>query len=161
MQIKLYLTTSRLSGKPGCQENLGVRKIWMSGKSGCQENLDVRKIWMSEKSGCQQNLDVRKIWVSGKSGCQENPGVRKIWMSGKSGCQKNLGILAIFRLSRRSVFIQTLPSREQGEYKVTNSSWKLVSMDRGTGSRNRELPKIGDEGRGDLVIASSHFQSNP
>jgi hypothetical protein len=27
---------------------------------------------------------------------------------------------AIFRLSRLGIFMQTLPSREQGEYKVTN-----------------------------------------
>jgi hypothetical protein len=36
---------------------------------------------------------------------------------------------AIFRLSWRSVFIQTLPSKEQREHEVTNSSWKLASMD--------------------------------
>jgi hypothetical protein len=40
---------------------------------------------------------------------------------------------AIFRLSRRSIFTQTLPNREQGEHKVTNSSWKLASLDRGAG----------------------------
>ena len=40
--------------------------------------------------------------------------------------------------------MQTLPSREQGEYKVTNSSWKLASMDRGTGC---PPPKMADEGR--------------
>ena len=40
---------------------------------------------------------------------------------------------AIFRLGRRSVFMQTLPNQEQGEHKVTNSSWKLASMDQGTG----------------------------
>jgi hypothetical protein len=40
---------------------------------------------------------------------------------------------AIFRLSRRSVFMQTLPNREQGEHKVTNSSWNrlLAPKDRG------------------------------
>jgi hypothetical protein len=47
--------------------------------------------------------------------------------------------VAVFRLSRRSVFMQTLPSREQGEYKITNSSWKLASMDRGTSCL---LPKM-------------------
>ena len=36
---------------------------------------------------------------------------------------------AIFRLSRWGVFIQTLPSKEQREHEVTNSSWKLASMD--------------------------------
>jgi hypothetical protein len=36
---------------------------------------------------------------------------------------------AIFRLRRRSVFIQTLLSKEQREHKVTNSSWKLASID--------------------------------
>ena len=30
---------------------------------------------------------------------------------------------------RRSVFIQTLPSKEQREHEVTNRSWKLASMD--------------------------------
>jgi len=40
---------------------------------------------------------------------------------------------AIFRLGRRSVLTQTLPNQEQGEHKVTNSSWKLASMDQGTG----------------------------
>jgi hypothetical protein len=68
------------------------------------------------------------------------------WFTENEGLDPGMAA-AIFRLSRRSVFIQTLPSREQGEYKVTNSSWKLASMDRGTGSRNKELPKIGDEGR--------------
>ena len=33
------------------------------------------------------------------------------------------------RLSRRSIFIRTLPSKEQREHEVTNSSWKLASMD--------------------------------
>ena len=52
----------------------------------------------------------------------------------KRGFTENEGLdpgmaAAIFRLSRRSVFIQTLPSKEQREHKVTNSSWKLVSMD--------------------------------
>jgi len=42
--------------------------------------------------------------------------------------------------------MQTLPNREQGEHKVTYSSWKLASMDRGTGCL---LPKMGDEGRGE------------
>jgi hypothetical protein len=45
---------------------------------------------------------------------------------------------AIFRLSRRN--------REQGKHKVTNSSWKLASMDRGTSCL---LPKMVDEGRGE------------
>ena len=36
---------------------------------------------------------------------------------------------AIFRLSRRSVFTQTLPNKEQREHKVADSSWKLASMD--------------------------------
>ena len=45
--------------------------------------------------------------------------------------------------------MQTLPSRGQGEYKVSNSSWKLArieELDRGTGCL---LPKIGGEGRGE------------
>ena len=46
---------------------------------------------------------------------------------------------ATFRLSRHSVFTQTLLSTEQTECEVTNISWKLFSMDYRTGSRNRLL----------------------
>jgi hypothetical protein len=54
---------------------------------------------------------------------------------------------AIFRLSRRSVFIQTLPSKEQREHEVIAlGSWQawIEELDRGTGYL---LPKIGNEGR--------------
>jgi len=60
------------------------------------------------------------------------------WFTENEGLDPGMAAV-IFRLSRRSVFMQTLPSREEGEYKITNRSWKLASMDRGTGSRNRLL----------------------
>jgi hypothetical protein len=57
---------------------------------------------------------------------------------------------AIFRLSRRSVFIQTLPSksRESTRSLIALGSWQawIEELDRGIGCL---LPKIGDEGRGE------------
>ena len=57
------------------------------------------------------------------------------WFTENEGLDSGMAAV-IFRLSRQSVFMQTLPSLEEGEYKITNSSWKLASMDRGTGLRN-------------------------